>query len=381
MEKDKKTFKGLASGIAPQKRRNLLLTCAAVIAILVFLHFTAEGSTLGSYEVRVLNLCAVYAILALSMNLINGFTGQFSLGTAGFMAVGAYVTALLILPVETKAKVFYLEPIVPWLENVHWAGGWGFLGALLVAGAITAFIAFLIGLPVLRLKGDYLAIATLGFSEIIRVVFTNTQSLTNGSTGIKSIPPTANIWWTFGVMAFFAVFMVRLMKTSFGRAFKSIRDDEVAAESMGISLFKHKMLSFVISGFMAGVGGGLMASVVGAITPLLFRFILAYDILLIVVLGGMGSITGSIVGAFLITIAKEWLRWLDAGFSLGIAEVPAIAGLRMVVFSALLMVVILFYRRGIFGSREFSWSGLFRLVKGAPGRVAGLFKKKGGAAK
>ncbi|MDL2257968.1 branched-chain amino acid ABC transporter permease [Eubacteriales bacterium OttesenSCG-928-K08] len=355
----------------------------AIIALTVFLHFTEQGATVGSYEVRVLNLCAVYAVLALSMNLINGFTGQFSLGTAGFMAIGAYTTSLLIMPVSVKAKVFYLEPIVPWLENVHWEGNFGLFGALLVAGLITAVAAFIIGFPVLRLKGDYLAIATLGFSEIIRIVFTNTQSVTNGSTGIKSIPNTANIWWTFGVMAFFVVFMLRLMKTSYGRAFKCIRDDEVAAESMGISLFKHKMLSFVISGFMAGVGGGLMASVLGAITPLLFRFILAYDILLIVVLGGMGSITGSIVGAFLITTAKEWLRWLDAGFNIGPIKVPQIAGLRMVVFSALLMLVILFYRRGLFGNKEFSWDGMFRLIKNAPKRVAAWFKPKpkGGGAK
>lgn len=374
--------KGLAARLSRTSRRNLLLSVIALIALIVFIYFSYTGKLMGSYEVRVLNLCAVYALLALSMNLINGFTGQFSLGTAGFMAIGAYVTSLLILPVDVKESVFYLEPIVPWLKNVCWSGNLGFLAALLVSGLVTAFVSFLIGLPVLRLKGDYLAIATLGFSEIIRIIFTNTQSLTNGSTGIKSIPNTANIWWTFGVLAFFIIFMIRLMRTSYGRTFKCIRDDEVAAESMGVSLFKHKMLSFVISGFIAGVGGGLMASVVGAITPLLFRFILTYDILLIVVLGGMGSITGSVVAGFLITIAKEWLRWLDAGFSIGPIEVPAIAGLRMVVFSLLLMLVILFYRRGLFGSNEFSWNGLFRIFKSIGEKIRGLFrqKPKGGAA-
>lgn len=357
-----KNIKGFAAKLAPHRKRNLLLSVISLTVLMVLLYFTNAGKTVGSYEVRVLNLCAVYAILALSMNLINGFTGQFSLGTAGFMAVGAYVTALLILPVDMKERVFYLEPMVPWLANVHWGGTLGFIAALLVAGVITAFFAFLIGFPVLRLKGDYLAIATLGFSEIIRIVFTNTQTLTNGSTGIKGIPDTANIWFTYITMALCIVFMARLMKTSYGRSMKAIRDDEVAAESMGISLFKHKMLSFVISGFMAGIGGGLMASVLGAITPLLFRFILAYDILLIVVIGGMGSISGSIVGAFLITIAKEWLRWLDGGFSLGFVQIPPIAGLRMVVFSLLLMGVILFYRKGIFGSKEFSWNSIFRFI-------------------
>lgn len=380
MENNKKIpVKGLATKISPRRRRNLLLSFATLAALSFFLLFLTGSDTNYQYPIRILNLCAVYAILALSMNLVNGFTGQFSLGTAGFMAIGAYVTALLILPVEDKAKVFYLDPIVPFLENVHWGGGFGFLAALIVAGLVTAFAAFLIGFPVLRLKGDYLAIATLGFSEIIRILFTNLQTLTNGSTGIKGIPPIANVWWNFGMMAFFIIFMFRLMRTSYGRAFKAIRDDEIAAESMGISLFKHKMLSFVISGFMAGIGGGLMASVLGAITPLLFRFILAYDILLIVVLGGMGSITGSIVGAFLITIAKEWLRWLDDGFSfLGLFDVPKIAGLRMVIFSVLLMLVILFYRRGIFGSNEFSWDGMFRLIKNTFWRIVNKFRRKKG---
>lgn len=371
---NKLNIKGAAARMTPKKRRDSLLTAIAVLAVIAFVYFTDSGKTFGSYEIRVLNLCAIYTILGLSMNLINGFTGQFSLGTAGFMAVGAYVTTLLFLPPATKEMVFYLEPIVPWLANVELPFFW----SLLIGGLVTAFVAFLIGFPVLRLRGDYLAIATLGFSEIIRVIFTNTQSLTNGSTGIKSIPPTVDLWWTFGTMIFFVIFMLRLMRTSYGRAFKAIRDDEVAAESMGISLFKHKMLSFVISGFMAGVGGGLMASVVSAITPLLFRFILAYDILLIVVLGGMGSISGTVVAGFVITIAKEWLRWMDGGFSiLGIVEVPEIAGLRMVMFSVLLMVVILFYRKGLFGNKEFSWQAMFDFFKGLPAR----FKRKAPANK
>ena len=149
-------------------------------------------------------------------------------------------------------------------------------------------MAFFIGFPVLRLRGDYLAIATLGFAEIIRIIFLNTQTLTNGSMGVKSIPPTANLLWCFGVAALMVVFMLRLIHSSYGRAFKAIRDDEIAAEAMGINLFKHKMYSFILSAFIAGVGGGLMASVVSAITPNLFRFTLAYDILLIVVLGGDG---------------------------------------------------------------------------------------------
>lgn len=367
-------FKSVAARMTPRQRRNGLLTGLCLLLLVMALHLLQSGAFLGSYQIKVLNLCAIYAILTLSMNLINGFTGQFSLGHAGFMAVGAYVTTLLFLPLSDKARVFYLKPIVPWLEAIEIP----FWAALIAGGLAAALAGFLIGFPALRLRGDYLAIATLGFSEIIRVIFTNIQSVTNGSTGISRIPDTANLWWTFGAMILTVVFMLRLMRTSYGRAFKAIRDDEVAAEAMGISLFKHKMLSFIISSFFAGIGGGLMASVLGAINPLLFRFIITYDILLIVVLGGMGSVSGSIVAAFVITIAKEWLRWLDGGFGAGFLRVPPVAGLRMVIFSLLLMLVILFYRRGLFGSNEFSWNAAAAVIKNGAGYLAGLFKKRKG---
>ena len=374
-----------AKAIGFSRNTKRILNVTLGIAIVVFLVMTAMGKTLGSYEIRVMNLCAIYTVLGLSMNLINGFTGQFSLGQAGFMAIGAYTTTLLSMSPALKERVFYLEPIVPFLKDVDIS----FFVAIILGGLMAAFFAFLIGFPVLRLRGDYLAIATLGFSEIIRVVLTNTQSLTNGSTGINNISnnsisrlketgefvingrgsefepfmPQANTLWCFGVMFLTVLLMYRIMKTSYGRAFLAIREDEIAAESMGISLFKHKMMSFVISGFIAGLGGGLMAAVVGAINPLLFRFILAYDILLIVVLGGMGSISGTIVSAFIITIGKEWLRWMDKGFSLGFVEVPPIDGMRMVVFSVLLMAVILFFRKGLLGGREFSWDMPFEFIE------------------
>ncbi|MBQ3076342.1 MAG: branched-chain amino acid ABC transporter permease [Clostridia bacterium] len=339
--------------------RILTIACLVLLAVMVQLISMGALPFIDNYMIRVLNLCAVYAILGLSMNLVNGFTGMFSLGQAGFMAVGAYVTALFAMTPEVKERVFYLEPIEEWLGAIHMP----FIVALLLGGLAAAVLSFFIGFPVLRLKGDYLAIATLGFAEIIRIIFLNLQTITNGAMGVKNIPPTADIRWCFAVLTLMVVFMLRLINSSYGRAFKAIRDDEIAAEAMGINLFKHKMMSFILSSFIAGIGGGLMASVVSAITPNLFRFTLAYDILLIVVLGGQGSITGTVVSAFVITAAKEWLRWLDAGFSLGPITVPEIAGLRMVIFSVLLMVIILFYRQGFFGSREFSWEGLFNIFR------------------
>ena len=338
-------------------KRNTIYTITAIIVLFVFVYF--GNKYLDSYILRILNLCAIYTVLGLSMNLINGFTGLFSLGHAGFMAVGAYTTAMLTMPIATKQMNFFLAPLVSPLDKIVWP----FLPSLILAGLLAAFVAFLIGAPVLRLKGDYLAIATLGFSEIIRVIFTNTQNITNGALGLKGIPATTNLWWSFGIAVITIFIMVSLINSSFGRAFKAIREDEIAAESMGISLFKHKVLSFTIGAFFAGVGGGLLGNLLGTIDPLMFRFFMTYNILLIIVLGGMGSITGTIISAFIITIAQEVLRFLDEPI---FPNIPALPGLRMVVFSILLMLVVLFFRQGIMGTREFSWDKLFRFFTKRP---------------
>ena len=338
-------------------KRNTIYTITAIIVLFVFVYF--GNKYLDSYILRILNLCAIYTVLGLSMNLINGFTGLFSLGHAGFMAVGAYTTAMLTMPIATKQMNFFLAPLVSPLDKIVWP----FLPSLILAGLLAAFVAFLIGAPVLRLKGDYLAIATLGFSEIIRVIFTNTQNITNGALGLKGIPATTNLWWSFGIAVITIFIMVSLINSSFGRAFKAIREDEIAAESMGISLFKHKVLSFAIGAFFAGIGGGLLGNLMGTIDPLMFRFFMTYNILLIIVLGGMGSITGTIISAFIITIAQEVLRFLDEPI---FPNIPALPGLRMVVFSILLMLVVLFFRQGIMGTREFSWDKLFRFFTKRP---------------
>lgn len=330
-------------------KRNNILTLAAIILLVVFM--IIANNTLDSYILRILNLCAIYTILGLSMNLINGFTGLFSLGHAGFMAVGAYVTAMLTMPLDTKQMNFFLAPLVSPLDKIVLP----FLPSLILAGLISAAIAGLIGAPVLRLKGDYLAIATLGFGEIIRVIFTNTQNLTNGALGLKSIPLTTNLWWSFGTTVVTIFVLMSLINSSYGRAFKAIREDEIAAESMGVYLFKHKMASFMIGAFFVGIGGGLLGNLIGAIDPLMFRFTTTYNILLIIVLGGMGSITGTVISAFIITAAQEYLRFLDEAMFPGI---PALPGLRMVIFSILLMLVVLFFRHGIMGTREFSWDKL-----------------------
>jgi branched-chain amino acid transport system permease protein len=338
-------------------KKNLIFTIISFVVLIGFLFYAQEN--MDNFTLRILNLCAIYAILGLSLNLINGFTGQFSLGHAGFMAIGAYTTALLTIPTEMKQMIFVITPIAKCLENLNAP----FPIALVIAGLFTALIGGLISAPVLKLKGDYLAIATLGFSEIIRILFTNMTSITNGAAGLKGIPGKTNLWWTFGVVILTTVLIKSLINSSYGRALKAIREDEIAAESMGINLFKHKIIAFVIGAFFAGVGGGLLGNLITSIDPNYFKFTITFNILLIVVLGGIGSITGSIIGAFVVTIVDQMLVVLDMPMSLGAIEYPGIPGMRMVVFSAALMVVVLFYRNGIMGTNEFSWDKLFSLFK------------------
>jgi branched-chain amino acid transport system permease protein len=227
-------------------------------------------------------------------------------------------------------------------------------------------MGFLIGYPVLRLKSDYLAIATLGFSEIIRAFIAAPllDRVTNGSYGLKSIPGFSSTLISFFVAALCIFLMVLVIRSSYGRAFKAIREDEVAAESMGINLFKHKQMAFVISCFFTGISGGMLAVFMRSIDSKTFQIGLTYDILLIVVLGGIGSITGSILGSFLMTAGREWLRFFDDPLVIGGFNVPLFrSGFRMVIFSLILMTVVLYYRKGLLGNREFSWNGIYAFLQ------------------
>lgn len=321
-----------------KKLTNLLIILIITVVVLFILN-----KTLDDYKLRILNLCGIYIILGLSMNLINGFTGLFSLGHAGFMAIGAYTVAILTMPVAMKEMNFFMKPIIPFLANVEWS----FLPALFMGGIMAGLFGFLIGAPVLRLTDDYLAIATLGFAEIIRVVFTNTQSITNGALGLKGVPNNTNVWWSWGLAILTIIFMEFLMKGSYGKAFKAIREDEIAARSMGINLFKHKVLSFTFGSFLAGIGGGLLAALLGTIDPNMFRIVLTFNILLIVVLGGLGSIKGSVIAAIIVTTMMEVLRFLDQSIDIGSIHIKGIPGMRMVIFSIILMVVVVARKEGL----------------------------------
>ena len=334
----------------------------------------------------VLKKAAVYSLVAVSMNLLNGFTGLFSLGQAGFMLLGAYTYGILMVPLAAKDQVYYLFggsavkfSLPDLFGGIFGSGGFGgavslvlsVLVALILAGCVAALFAWLIGLPVLRLKSDYLAIATLGFAEILRAIFQwqKLGPVTNGANMIKSFPTFTdfNISGKNGsVVLYLSTFVpfliaiiciaiiVLLINSTYGRAFKAIRDDEVAAEAMGINLAKHKMLSFVTSSFFAGVGGALFAMYVANAQAKVFTATMTYEILLIVVIGGIGSISGSCIATFLYVACSEWwLRFLDSETFIGNFKLPLLrSGFRMVVFSVVIMIVVLFFRKGIMGDRE-----------------------------
>jgi branched-chain amino acid transport system permease protein len=356
------------------KTKNTNFTLNAILIIFLLIIIALANFFVDSYIKRVLNLCAIYTIMGLSMNLVNGFTGLFSLGQAGFMAIGAYTVAIFTVPIELRAQVFNIKAMNPLIANIHMP----LFLALILGGIFATITAFLIGFPVLKLRGDYLAIATLGFSEIIRIIITNAQSVTNGALGIKNIPPLSNMLYIYGVTLVTIIISVLLISSSYGRAFKAIREDEIAAEAMGINLLKHKILSFMISAFFAGIAGGLYAAFLGTVDPKNFIFTLTYNFLLIIVLGGLGSISGTIMSAFIITIGLEVLRFFDEPLSIFGLNIPLFKpGLRMVVFSILLMSIVLYWPNGIMGKNEITWGKISHFIRN---RLLTIGKiKKGGS--
>ncbi|MDR3134838.1 MAG: branched-chain amino acid ABC transporter permease [Deltaproteobacteria bacterium] len=363
---------------ASHKVRNNFSTLGLLAVGYFFLRF-ASGNFNG-YQIQLLNLIAINAILALSLNFIYGFSGMFSLGHAGFMALGAYVSALCILSPEQKETIWFLEPIFSPLARVHTS----FFVSVLLGGLVAALFSLLIAVPVMRLGGDYLGIATLGFAEIIRVLLTNLVPITNGAIGLRGIPAYANIWWNYAWLVITLFFLLSILKSNFGNVLKSIRDDEIAARTMGINTTNYRTMAFCVGGFFAGVGGALLGSLITTIEPKMFNFQFTFNILLIVVAGGLGSVTGSIVGSVVITLLLELLRIVEYPnvidfsflglFKVGPIPIPGIPGMRMVIFSLALMFIILFRRKGIIGNKEFTWDGFYGLFGRIFGRLSGVKK-------
>ena len=428
-----------------QNKKTSWIAAVVILAILAVVLVLDNWSAVPSMLLIVLRKGAIYALVAVSMNLLNGFTGLFSLGQAGFMLLGAYTYAALNISVSQQAAVYqrYANGGLGFSMSELIPGGFGTVAGVLIslvlAGCVAGFFAFLIGLPVLKLKSDYLAIATLGFAEIIRAVvqYEPLGPVTNGSNLLYGFPSFSNAKigslslstvTPFLLSAACILVVVLLINSTYGRAFKAIRDDEVAAEAMGINLAKHKRMAFIISSFFAGVSGAMLAMYQASVQAVTFKAAFTYELLLIVVIGGIGSISGSVIASFLYVGCSEWvLRFLDnetvlktfnakllftivfgvvvAGLALlilwrrvkrgtklirtatergkrrthvdwagvGVLILAAVllvwdvwflispslklpllrTGFRMVAFSAIIMVMVLFFRKGIMGDKEF----------------------------
>jgi branched-chain amino acid transport system permease protein len=290
------------------------------------------------YHFQILILIGINIVLAVSLNLVNGFTGQFSIGHAGFMAVGAYASAMFSLQLGAPlvASLTLLPPPV--------AQGIALLMALVAGGLLAAAAGWLVGLPSLRLRGDYLAIVTLGFGEIIRVLILNIDAI-GGARGLSKIPPYTTFFWAFGAVVAVVVLSRRLAASTHGRALFAIRDDEVAAEALGVDTTRYKVIAFVLGAFFAGVAGGLFAHFLSYLNPSSFTFLKSIEVIAMVVLGGMGSITGSILAATVLTLLPEVLR--------------PVKDYRMVIYSLMLIVLMITRPQGLLGTRELSLSRLF----------------------
>lgn len=369
------------------KLKNKTKAALSTIAIALFLIliFAADNGMFSGTSWRmfitVIEKGAIFALVAASMNLLNGFTGLFSLGQAGFMLMGAYSYAIFTIPAASHDTVYqYFDGgVIKWsiveiLESKLGIAGHylGIFLPMIFAGLLVAGVAYLIAIPVLRLKSDYLAIATLGFAEILRAFFqwNSLGPVTNGSNVLRKYTTYKSAIFPVIIAGICIAIIFLLINSTYGRAFKAIRDDEIAAEAMGINLFKHKSMSFVISSFFAGISGALLAMFQTTISATPFTTQMTYEILLIVVIGGIGSISGSVIGAFLFTASAEWwLRGLDSGRWLGISSDIMRPGFRKVVFAILIMLIVLFYARGIMGDKEFSWDRFVNWWKSRPGAI------------
>jgi branched-chain amino acid transport system permease protein len=336
----------------------------AVLLALLALILAAGQFLAGDYLRRILIIIGINIILVVGLNLSNGFTGVFSLGHVGFMAIGAYTAALLTLPVSLKAV--NLPALPAWLAQVALP----FLPATLIAGLLAMLVAFLVGLSLMRLKGAYISVATLGFLVIVQVVLINWDQVTRGARTYAGVPPYANLWnvWLWAVVAVYLVW--RIGASGFGREMRAARDDEVAARSLGIGVLRSRLLAFCLSAFLTGVGGSLWAHFITSFSPKSFFFVQAFNIITMLVIGGLSSVSGSVVGVVLITVLSELLRNAERGFDLGFLRLPPIYGASQILMAVMFILVIVFRPSGLLGGKEIDLGGLLRRLRGPRGRKA-----------
>ncbi len=324
-------------------------TLLTVTALGLFFCGIALLQVYGSaYHLRVINLMMIYIILTVSLNLPNGITGISSLGQIGFMSIGAYVTAILTLSPNLKTR--WLTGLPHWLSSIQT----GLLPAMIAAGLLATLVAFLVGVVILRLQGVFAAVATLGFLIIVKVVAENWMSVTRGGRGISALPPYTNLWWTSTVTVMTIYVVSRIVNSPYGRNMLAVREHDLAAQSIGINPPRTRLLAFMIHAFFTGVAGALWATLIGVVSPGSFYLWLTLLIIIMMVVGGMGSITGSVISAAGFTLLLEFLR--------GFESKVAVYGISYIIFAVVFMLVIIFRPDGVMGDREFTWEGISRIL-------------------
>ena len=328
--------------MTPRTTWPAVLVASLADAVLVY----GATLTLNDYLLSIVAFVGINIILAVSLNITNGFTGLFSLGHPAFMTVGGYVTAIMSL--EPKRKPFLLPDLPAWLAASHLP----FVLALIAGGLVAALVALVVGFPVLRLRGHYLAVATLGLIFIVQGLAVNLDGYTRGALGLNGLPELTNIWWVYGWMLVTLYVCWKVKHSSLGRTMLAIRENELAAACLGVRITRTRILSFALGAFFAGVAGGLWAHLVTLITPSSFSFLFAFQLVVMVVLGGTGSITGAALAGALLTVATEALHPVE--------EAVGLFGASQVLMALAVLLVLVFRPKGLFGMAEpdlLAWIG------------------------
>jgi branched-chain amino acid transport system permease protein len=333
--------------ILKNKPRKLLPLSTVIGLIVLFMLLLLLNLNLNGYYLRIVNLVGINIILVVSLNLTNGITGVFSLAHAAFMAIGAYTVALTTMPVQRKLT--YL-PDLPGFIGSHQLP---FLPALILGGIVAIVFALLVGYPILKLRGHYLAVGTLGFMIIITVLATGLKTITRGISGLTGLHTYTNIWWTYGIAVVTVYVIWRIVHSAYGRSMLAIREDDLAAEAMGVHIVYTKLLSFATGAFFAAVGGALYGHLLTIVSPKDFSYSMIFGLVVMLVVGGMGSISGSIIGAVLITLLPELvLNKLERGIDIFGIQLPEMFGASQILMSIATILIIIFMPKGLMGGKS-----------------------------
>ncbi|MBA3337725.1 MAG: branched-chain amino acid ABC transporter permease [Chloroflexia bacterium] len=339
--------------------------------LLLALFLAVADSSFNAYRTQILTLVAINATVAVSLTLTSGFTGVFSLGQIGFLAIGAYTGALLTIAPQWKGDMF-LPGLPGWLATVDLTG-WHPQAALFVAclagGVLATLVAALVGAPLMRLSGHYVAVATLGFLIIVQAVLINWDGVTRGARGLSQIPRVTNLWsaYAWAVLTVYAVWRLRV--SPYGRAMIASRENLIAARAVGVNVHRYRLIAFVVGAFFTGAAGALLAHQIGTAAPSAYYFTTTFAIIIMVVLGGMGSITGAVAGAVILTLAPEYLRDIEDGMDLGPLSFGAYYGLSQIILAVGFIIVMIFRPQGLFGDRELGFGQLGRRRRGASSEI------------